>query len=297
LRNPPEAGARPCAALVVLGGDSRGRHAVRGSALRRCRVRIGAYVFITKTPTSSPLVLLVAEQRLAGPVVNQRLALAGQHLDTALHRRARADLVEPALQVRVVVPVDALVLPRSQPGEHRDVGDRVGGAAEVAALRQAPVHHAVQALRLVAVALDRVGDLLGRIDAEVVRLAEHRTDTAHLEHQPLQHLVLAARVRRQQATGLAGEVEQDRARFEQRDRLAVRPVGIDDRGDLVVRADREEVVLELCAGADVDRNRAVLQRALLQHDVDLVSVGRGPGIHFDHGVIPSRCRWCLGDRL
>ena len=59
------------------------------------------------------------------------------------------------------------------------------------ALRQPLVDHAVEALGLVAVAVDRVGELLRRVHAEVMRLAEHRPDAAHLEHQPLQHLVAA----------------------------------------------------------------------------------------------------------
>ena len=42
--------------------------------------------------------------------------------------------------------------------------------------------------------------------------------------------------------------------------------------------------LELVALADVDRVRAVGQAALLQHDVDLVAVGRGPGIDVDGGL-------------
>lgn len=56
-----------------------------------------------------PLELAVAEQRVARLVVDQRPAPVGEDFDAALHRGARADLVEPALQVRVVVPGDALV--------------------------------------------------------------------------------------------------------------------------------------------------------------------------------------------
>jgi len=41
------------------------------------------------------------------------------------------------------------------------------------------------------VALDRVGDGLFRGAQEVVHLAEHRADVAHLEHQPLQRHVFA----------------------------------------------------------------------------------------------------------
>ena len=59
---------------------------------------------------------------------------------------------------------------------------------------EALVQHAVEPLHLVGVALDRVGDLFGRVEAEVVGLAEHRADAAHLEHQPLAARVAAARV-------------------------------------------------------------------------------------------------------
>ena len=38
-------------------------------------------------------------------------ALAGEHLHAADDRGTGGDLVEPALQVRMFVPVDALVLP------------------------------------------------------------------------------------------------------------------------------------------------------------------------------------------
>ncbi len=40
-----------------------------------------------------------------------------------------------------------------------------------------------------------------------MRLAEHGADAAHLEHQPLQHVVARARPR-QELAGLAGQVRQ-----------------------------------------------------------------------------------------
>ena len=190
--------------------------------------------------------------------------------------------------MREVGPVDALVLPRAQPGKDGDVGDRVLVAGDVLARGQAPVEDAVEALRLVAVAVDRVRNLLGRVDAEVVRLAEHRADARHLEHQPLERAPAAAHVGRQESAGLGREVHQDRARLEQGDRRAVGAVGVDDRRDLVVRADRQELGPELVAGADIDRNRTVGEAAFLEHDVDLVAVGRGPRIHFDHRVASSQ---------
>ena len=73
------------------------------------------------------------------------------------------------------------------------------------------------------------------------------------------------------------------ARFKDRDRRAVRPIGIDYGGNLVVRADGEEVGLELIALADVDGVHAPRQAALFQHDVDFVAIGRGPRVDVDHG--------------
>ena len=64
---------------------------------------------------------------------------------------------------------------------------------------------------LVAVAVDRVLDLLGRVVAEVVRLAQHRPHAAHLEHQPLQHFVLLPVGLGHQLAGLAGQIQQNRA--------------------------------------------------------------------------------------
>src|SRR5690606_41193843 len=53
--------------------------------------------------------------------------------------------------------------------------------------------HAVQALRLAPVTLDRVGDPLGRVEPEVTVLAEHRAEPAHLPHEPLEHRLAPAR--------------------------------------------------------------------------------------------------------
>jgi hypothetical protein len=95
-------------------------------------------------------------------------------------------------------------------------------------------------------------------------------------HQPLQDLVLAGHIGGQKASGLAGKVEQDGATLEQRNRLAARAVRVDQGGDLVVGTEGEELGRELLARADVHGMHPVRKAALLQHDVDLVPVGRGP---------------------
>src|SRR2546422_1841139 len=135
-----------------------------------------------------------------------------------------------------------------------------------AARRCLRTHDRVQALRLSAVALAAVGDLVLLRAHEMMRLAEGRPDAAHLEHQPLQRIVLPARAGRQEFAGLAGEVDEDRARFHERERLAVGALWIDDRRDLAVRVDRNVFGRELVALADVDPVNAVRQAAFLKHD-------------------------------
>ena len=166
---------------------------------------------------------------------------------------------------------------RHEPRVGRDIRDREI-ASQVFRFAEALVDHAVDALGLVGVAVDRVLEFLGRIPAEMMRLAEHRADTRHLEHQPLDDVVLSARVRRHQLAGLLGQVHQDRARLENRDRLAARSFGIGHRGHAIVGADFQELGLELIAGADIDRDYVVLEADLLEHPGDLVAVGRRPEI-------------------
>ena len=116
----------------------------------------------------------------------------------------------------------------------------------------------------------------------MVGLAQHRAETAHLPKQPLQDFAAGALLGRQKTAALLRQVVQDRTGFEDRDRLAIRPLFIDDRGDLVVRADRQERRVELLALAEIDPMGAVGQADLLQHDVDLLTVGRGRRVEIDH---------------
>jgi hypothetical protein len=116
---------------------------------------------------------------------------------------------------------------------------------------------------------------------EEAELAEHRADAAHLEHHPLDGLVAAGRILRDQLAGLVGEIQQDRAGFEQRERLAVRAVRIDDRGDLVVRVQRQERGRELVVGVEAHEMRLVGQAGFLEHDRHLDAVRRRQRVELD----------------
>ncbi len=231
-------------------------------------------------PNSAFLVLRVPEQDVACRVVCDRAAQLGQDLDAALHGRPGSDQVKPFFQVGVIGPGDAVVLPVAQPRENRDVGDGVLVAGDKLAGGQLLVHDAVETPGFVGVAVYRVLDLFGRVLAEVVGLSDHRPDAAHLEHQPLQHLEFQPVRLGQKLACLGSQVQQDGAGLEQGDRLSVRSFAVHQRRNLVVRADGQELRLELVAGADVDGHglpvASQLKAAFLQHDVDLVAVGRGP---------------------
>src|SRR3546814_12812813 len=83
------------------------------------------------------------------------------------------------------------------------------------------VEHPVKAVCLFRVALQTVS-LLGGVASKMVRLPESWTDSAHLEHQPLDRLQPRDRIGRQQSTGLLGQVEQDRAALKQHQALPAR---------------------------------------------------------------------------
>ena len=78
-----------------------------------------------------------------------------------------------------------------------------------------PIYDPTEPSGLARVALDGVGDLFGRVLAEMVSLPEHRPHVSHLEHQPLQDRVPPAGRGRHEPSGLLREVDQDGAGLEE----------------------------------------------------------------------------------
>src|SRR5208282_755508 len=104
------------------------------------------------------------------------------------------------------------------------IGDRVMVASEIRALRQAPVEHVEQALRLHCVAIDGVFDLDRSVGEEVAKSAAKKGSASHLPEEPGEALGALGRVGRQEGAELLGEIEQDRARFEDSDWLGTAAV-------------------------------------------------------------------------
>src|SRR5205823_14814314 len=94
-----------------------------------------------------------------------------------LHLRPGANLRVPALDVRIIVKRETLRLMRHGPGKAGDVGDRIIAGDVSAGLAELGIQHTIKPRRLVAVALDRIGDFLRRIERKMAVLAEHRTQS------------------------------------------------------------------------------------------------------------------------
>src|SRR4029077_17198870 len=81
-----------------------------------------------------------------------------------------------------------------------------------------------------------------------------------------------------------GEIEQDGAGLEDRDRLAAAGrIVVDDGGDGVVGGTPKKFLLELLALADIDRDQLVFQPGFFEENRDFVAVRRGPVMYVDHG--------------
>ncbi len=82
------------------------------------------------------------------------------------------------------------------------------------AARELIVKNLDEPRRLGHVAIDRVGNFLGRDVGEVIGLPDHRPDIRHLPHQPLQYLGAAGIRSGQKLAGFFREMNQNRARLE-----------------------------------------------------------------------------------
>ena len=105
---------------------------------------------------------------------------------------------------------------------------------------------------------------------------------AHLPEQPIQRLGPAGDVLRQEFAELLRQVQQDRAGFEDPDRL--RPAAVEQGRNLGIRVDPDEAGAELVAIGDPDQPGVVFGAAmaerqqLLEQDGDLHAVRRAERI-------------------
>src|SRR3546814_1701492 len=98
----------------------------------------------------------------------------------------------------LLIPRQCVQLEAGNPRIRGNIGDRVLVTREVGRVCEVAVEHPVKAVCLFRVALQTVS-LLGGVESKMVRLPESWTDSAHLEHQPLDRLQPRDRIGRQQS--------------------------------------------------------------------------------------------------
>ena len=197
-----------------------------------------------------------------------------RHGDAALARRTRFQPGNPGLQVGQAVNFDTAPPVDAHPAPVGDIGDAVFVAQKFAAL-ELPFQHFEQAPAFVVVALDGRWKFFREIAIEHVRLAHHRPDAGHLEHQPLRDSRLAFFVLGQQLAGFARQVEQDGAAFEYGE---VAVGAVHDGGNAAVGIQTHELGLFLVAFAQVDAVDGIRQADFLQEHGYFPAVGRGRGV-------------------
>jgi hypothetical protein len=109
-------------------------------------------------------------------------------------------------------------------------------------LGKPPVHHGQHALRFTDVAIARplVLVLAAGEFVEEAELAEHGPHATDLEEQPLDRLVAPRRILRQELARFVGEVDEDRAGLEQRERPPARACRVEDCRNFPVWIQRAE---------------------------------------------------------
>src|SRR5437764_4474002 len=133
----------------------------------------------------------------------------------------------------------------------------------------------------------RIGVLARSVIDEMAELTGHRAEIADLPEQPLDTFFATAPGLRHEAPGPLGQMNEDRARLENRER-AIFCVVVNNRRHAVIGADRQELGLELVAAADIDRDHTVFEAALLEHDRNLPAVRGRPVVEVDHRLLSSR---------
>ena len=211
-----------------------------------------------------------------------------RNIEPALHRRPGEPAFQPCRHLLQRIECDEIARTVeadqvAHPAEHGNVGDGIFVVHDPLPSGKPRLHHVQQALRLGDVTLERplVGKLLAGEFVEKADLPEHRPDPAHLEVQPLDGLLSPRRIGWQKLAGLLGEILQDRAGLEQRQRLAAGPVRIEDGRDLAVRIQRQEFRRLLVVLVEVDQMHLVGQSDLFQHDRDLDAVRRRQRIELE----------------
>src|SRR3981189_1157535 len=154
------------------------RRCERSEAIQGCAGSMDCFVASLLAMTASPsflpshLLRFLPEHILARLLV-ERLLDEFADRKPRLHLRPGTDIRIPALDVGIVVERKALRLVGHGPWKAGDVGDRIFPGDVSTGLAQLRIEHAIKPGRIVAIALDGVGNFLLGVEREMTVLAEH----------------------------------------------------------------------------------------------------------------------------
>ena len=197
--------------------------------------------------------LLVGEARaLAHQMFARRIG--------ALYGGARRDCLEPAFQLGEIFEVLPLRLVGNDPGIGRHVRDGIV-ARKIGRLREPSVQHAVETVRLIDVAVYRIGYLLRRIAREMMVLAGHGAKASHLPEKPFERRKAAAQILGQEFSGYnltqtvrieSGEVDKIAAISRQATELIQQGIEFTSSAPLYYYTKLTDIKMDLLARASAD---------------------------------------------
>ena len=94
--------------------------------------------------------------------------------------------------MRVIIDFNALIFPITSPWINRNISNGIAFACNIGIIFQLTIQYIIDALGFIGVTINGVFNFLRCVESEVVVLPKHGAKATHLEHQPLQHLVLTA---------------------------------------------------------------------------------------------------------
>ena len=163
-----------------------------------------------------------------------------------MNSRACQETLQIGVYIWQFIPADQVFglikVQRSKPWRDGDVGDGIFTGNPVF-VREFFFQNREQTLSFadIALAWARVFDFRACEFHEETHLAEHRTQSAHLEHEPLDDLGFLGRGIANQLASFLSQINQDGSAFEKANWCAVRAVWINDRGDFVVGVQRQKL--------------------------------------------------------
>src|SRR5262245_689737 len=134
------------------------------------------------------------------------------YLHATLHRRPVRNIVVPALDLGKIFELHVMHFMAPYTGVGRNVCDRIFTGEKVA-LAKCLFQNGIKPQSLFMESLDGKWNFFFET-IKIVGLPEHRSNSAHLKHEPLKNAVALTHIRRPELAGFFRQIHQNGSRFE-----------------------------------------------------------------------------------